>query len=100
MGDPSAAKFEIQQSREEFAALARHLETLATALSADADNAPKGITDAMRMGSGLATGGSILGKRSGGPADADPSKMPAEHVLHLILQNCTGCHAKFREKVQ
>jgi cytochrome c556 len=100
LGGPSAAKAEIEQSREEFGALARHLEMLATALSADADNAPAGITDEMRMGPGLATGGSILAKRSGVSAEADPSKIPAEHVLHLILQNCTSCHAKFREKVQ
>lgn len=99
-GGTSAAKPEIDQSREEFAALARHLEGLASGLSKAADDAPDGITDAMRMAPGPTTGGSLLGKRAGGPADTEPSKMPAEHLLHLMLQNCTSCHAKFRQKVE
>jgi cytochrome c556 len=99
-GAPSSAKVEIDQSREEFAALARHLESLAAALSLAADNAPDGITESMRMAPGMAMGSSLLGKRAGGATDADPSKMPAEHVFHLILQDCTSCHAKFREKRQ
>jgi cytochrome c556 len=99
-GGTSAAKPDIDQSREEFAALARHLDRLASSLSKAADNAPNRITEAMRMAPGPATGGSLLGKRAGGSADADPSSMPAEHVFHLILQNCTSCHAKFRQKVQ
>ncbi|RUV73202.1 MAG: cytochrome c [Mesorhizobium sp.] len=94
----SAANAKIEQSREEFAALARHLESLAAALSDAADDAPDGITEAMRMKSGMAMGSSLLGKRAGGKADADPSKMPAEHMFHLMLQDCTNCHAKFREK--
>jgi cytochrome c556 len=100
LGTPSAAKAEIDQSREEFAALARHLESLAAVLSSAADRAPDGITESMRMTPGMAMGSSLLGKRAGGAADADPSKMPAEHVFHLMLQNCTNCHAKFREKRQ
>ncbi|WP_244897098.1 cytochrome c [Mesorhizobium amorphae] len=100
-GAPSAAKVEIDQSRGEFAALARHLESLAAALSLAADNAPDGITESMRMAPGMAMGSSsLLGKRAGSATDADPSKMPAEHVFHLILQDCTNCHAKFREKRQ
>lgn len=99
LGDPSAAKAEIEQSRKEFAALARHLESLAAELSDAADNAPDGITEAMRMRPGMATGSSLLGKRAGSAAaEDDPSKMPAEHVFHLMLQDCTNCHAKFREK--
>ncbi|NGO55442.1 cytochrome c [Allomesorhizobium camelthorni] len=97
-GDPSAAKAEIDQSRAEFAALALHLETLATALSATIDDAPDGITESMRMKPGMAMGSSLLGKRVGGAAEADPAKMPAEHLFHLMLQDCTDCHAKFREK--
>jgi cytochrome c556 len=99
-GEPSAAKADIGQSREEFAALARHLESLAAALSDAADDAPDGITQAMRMKPGTAMGSSLLGKRAGGAAEDDPSKMPAEHVFHLMLQDCTNCHAKFREKRQ
>lgn len=99
-GAPSAAKAEIGQSREEFTALARHLESLAAALSSAADDAPNGIIESMRMKSGMAMGSSLLGKRAGGTAAADPSKMPAEHVFHLMLQDCTNCHARFREKRQ
>jgi cytochrome c556 len=54
----------------------------------------------MRMAPGTAMGSSLLGKRAGGAADADPSKLPAEHVFHLMRQDCTNCHAKFREKRQ
>jgi cytochrome c556 len=100
LGEPSAAKTEIEQSREEFAALARHLESFAAALSEAANDAPDGITEAMRMKPGMAMGGSLLGKRAGGAAEADPSKMPAEHIFHLMLQDCTNCHTKFREKRQ
>jgi cytochrome c556 len=100
LGDPSAAKAEIEQSREEFAMIAAHLESLAAALSDAADKAPDGITQAMRMKPGMAMGSSLLGKRAGGVAESDPSKMPAEHVFHLMLQDCTNCHAKFREKRQ
>ncbi|TIV70339.1 MAG: cytochrome c, partial [Mesorhizobium sp.] len=35
-----------------------------------------------------------------GAAEADPARMPAEHLLHLILQDCTSCHSKFRQKQQ
>ncbi|TIT85971.1 MAG: cytochrome c, partial [Mesorhizobium sp.] len=28
------------------------------------------------------------------------AKLPAEHVLHLIVQDCSSCHSKFRQKVQ
>jgi cytochrome c556 len=100
LGPPSAARAEIGHSREEFAALARPLEGLAAALSLAADRAPDGITESMRMAPGTAMGSSLFGKRAGGAADADPSKMPAEHVFHLMLQDCTNCHAKFREKRQ
>jgi cytochrome c556 len=99
-GAPSAAKAGIERSHEEFAELARHLESLAAALSDAADDAPDGITEAMRMRPGMAMGSSLLGKRAGGAAEADPSKMPAEHLFHLMLQDCTTCHAKFREKQQ
>lgn len=100
LGAPSAAKFEIDQSREEFAALARHLEGLAAALSSAADRAPNGITDSMRMAPEMTMGSSLLGKRSARAAETDPSKVPAEHLFHLMLQDCTSCHAKFRVKRQ
>lgn len=99
-GASSAAKPEIDQARPEFEALARHIGRLAEALAAKADKAPAGITADMRMGAGPPMdGGSLLGKRPGA-AQADPADMPAEHVLHLILQDCTSCHSKFRQKQQ
>ncbi|PDQ21858.1 cytochrome C [Mesorhizobium sanjuanii] len=99
LGAPSGARLEIEQARPEFEALANHMGTLAEALAAKARQAPAGITGDMRMGSGLAMGGgSLLGKRPA--AEADPPKLPAEHLLHLILQDCSSCHSKFRQKVQ
>lgn len=100
LGAASGAKPDIDLARPEFEALARHIGTLGNALAIDAERAPPSITDDMRMGPGLVMGGgSLLGKRSG-TTEADPSKLPAEHVLHLILQDCSSCHSKFRQKVQ
>lgn len=99
-GGPSNATAEIDISRAEFEALARHLEKFAFALSAAADNAPDGTTQSMRMGRGTMSGGSLLGKKRAGEAESDPSRMPAEHVFHLMLQDCSNCHAKFRERSQ
>ncbi|MER8651946.1 cytochrome c [Mesorhizobium sp. M0091] len=99
LGPPSQARLVIDQSRE-FEALANHIGALARALAAKAQSAPAVITDDMRMGTGLAMrGGSLLGKHSI-PEEADPTKLPAEHILHLILQDCSTCHSKFRQKVQ
>ncbi|MER9057128.1 cytochrome c [Mesorhizobium sp. M0213] len=100
LGAPSGAKPDIDPARAEFEELARHIGTLASALGSDAERAPPRITDDMRMGSGLAMGGgSLLGKRPS-LAEADPTKLPAEHLLHLILQDCSSCHSKFRQKVE
>ena len=100
LGAPSGAKPDIDLARPEFEALARHIGTLATALAVRAERAPPGITDDMRMGTGLVMGGgSLLGKRAGA-AEVNPSKLPAEHVLHLILQDCSSCHSKFRQRIE
>lgn len=100
LGPPSQARLEIDPARAEFEALANHIGTLAGALAAKAERAPAGITDDMRMGAGLAMGGgSLLGKRLV-PAEADPAKLPAEHILHLILQDCSSCHSKFRQRTE
>jgi cytochrome c556 len=100
LGAPSAARPEIDQERPEFEALARHIGRLAAALAAKAETAPGEITGDMRMGAGLPMdGGSLLGKRPGA-VEADPGKLPAEHLLHLILQDCSSCHSKFRQKVE
>jgi cytochrome c556 len=98
LGPPSQARLEIDQARAEFEALANHIGTLAGALAAKAERAPAAITNDMRMGAGPAMGGgSLLGKRS---TEADPAKLPAEHILHLILQDCSACHSKFRQRTE
>lgn len=100
LGAPSGAKVEIDQARPEFEALARHIGRLAAALAAKADKAPAEISGDMRMGAGLLMdGGSLLSKRPNA-TEGDPAKLPAEHLLHLILQDCSGCHSKFRRKVE
>ena len=100
LGPPSQARLQIDPARAEFEALANHIGTLADALAAKAEHAPAVITDDMRMGAGLAMGGgSLLGKRAIA-AEADPAKLPAEHILHLILQDCSACHSKFRQKAE
>ncbi|RWD65533.1 MAG: cytochrome c [Mesorhizobium sp.] len=100
LGAPSGAKPEIDQARPEFEALASHIGRLAEALAAKAEEAPAAIGDDMRMGTGLPMdGGSLLGKRPNAAA-ADPARMPAEHLLHLILQDCASCHSKFRQRQQ
>lgn len=97
LGAPSAARPEIDDARPEFEALARHIGRLADALANKAGKAPDGITADMRMTEPPMDGGSLLGKRPGA-AEADPEKMPEEHLLHLILQDCASCHSKFRQK--
>lgn len=98
LGSPSGAKLEIDQARPEFDALAAHIASLADVLAADAARAPNDITADMRMGPGMVMGGgSLLGKRPGA-VEIAPAKLPAEHVLHLILQDCSSCHSKFRQQ--
>ena len=99
LGAPSSASPEIDDARPEFEALARHVGRLADALGAKAKTAPAEITADMRMVGPPMDGGSLLGKRQGA-VEADPATMPAEHLLHLILQDCASCHAKFRRKVE
>lgn len=102
LGPPSAAKSEIELSRDEFDALARKVADFAAVVSASADKAPDGITQDMRMGASVpTTGSSLLGKRKTGQGEEeDISKIPAEHAFHLMMQECSACHTKFREKVQ
>ncbi|WP_246684705.1 cytochrome c [Mesorhizobium sp. B2-7-1] len=90
LGAPSGARLEIDEARPEFEALARHIGRLADALADKAGNAPPEITADMRMTGPPMDGGSLLGKRPGA-AEADLAKMPAERLLHLILQDCASC---------
>lgn len=100
LGAPSGAKAEIDQARPEFEALASHIGGLADALATRAEDAPAQITGDMRMGAMTSMdGGSLLGKRLKA-TQADPARLPAEHLLHLILQDCSSCHSKFRQKVK
>lgn len=100
LGAPSGGKAAIDQARPEFEALARHIGGLASALAAKAERAPAEITEGMRMGAMLPMdGGSLLGKRPNA-VQPDPATLPAEHLLHLILQDCSSCHSKFRQKVE
>lgn len=99
LGAPSGARPEIDEARPEFEALARHIGRLADALGAKAKAAPAEITADMRMVGPPMDGGSLLGKRLGA-VEADPAAMPAEHLLHLILQDCANCHSKFRRRVE
>jgi cytochrome c556 len=100
LGGTSGATAEIEGSRAEFEELARHLHEFASTLSEATKAAPDGVTEDMRMAHGNLMGSSLLGSRARGADESDPSQIPAEHVFHLMLQDCTGCHAKFREKVQ
>lgn len=98
LGLPSAAKPEIDTSRDEFEALARHIDQLAGALSEQANAAPTdGIPDSMRMRPGMSMGGNSLLRKSS--KDIDPSSLPAEHLLHMIMQDCTSCHSRFRQRI-
>jgi len=97
LGPPSQARAEIATKPEEFAAIAGHLLKFALALSAAADKAPGQITPSMRMGTDTGGGAvSLLGRRA--RMNNDPRAMPAEHVFHMMLQDCTSCHALYREK--
>ncbi|TCD12389.1 cytochrome c [Oricola cellulosilytica] len=97
LGPPSAAKADIATDREAFDRIADRLEELATALSAAADAAPNVLSDEMRMSNQPMLGGSLLGARMK-KADEDPADLPAEHVFHLVLDTCTSCHSKYRQK--
>ncbi|MER9653397.1 cytochrome c [Mesorhizobium sp. M0152] len=100
LGPPSGAKAEIEQARPEFEALASHIDKLAGALAVKAEAAPAQITGDMRMGAKAPMdGGSLLGKRLRA-TQADPAGLPAEHLLHLILQDCSSCHSKFRQQIK
>ncbi|MGE3830814.1 MAG: cytochrome c [Parvibaculaceae bacterium] len=95
LGAPSRAKAAIAQDSNEFAALATHLQDVAAAFEQAAAAGPTNITAAMRMGSGGAMDNPLLGKRQSA-AQPDLSKVPMEHLLHLMMADCGSCHARFR----
>ncbi len=73
--------------------------TRATDFENDARGCKARMHDAFNVAEGLRAALAAERERAG-KAEADPSTMPAEHVFHLMLQDCASCHAKFREKVQ
>jgi cytochrome c556 len=96
VGEGSQAMPDIFTHWSEFTGMSEQLELLAAALSAAADRAPNGITDDMRMKGAMAAGGSLLGSRAKALTQAEIAAMPAEHVFHMMAEQCTSCHAKFR----
>jgi len=95
-GEGSEATPEIFADWDEFTLLSDQLGLLAAALSSAADRSPKEIGGDMRMRAGMAMGGSLLGGRAKPLTEREISAFPAEHVFHLMLEQCTTCHAKFR----
>ncbi|VTZ59830.1 hypothetical protein EMEDMD4_1280017 [Sinorhizobium medicae] len=91
----SKASASIEADRPTFDKLAAELGAYASALSVAADRNPAVLAPDMRMEGGDVMMGGPLAKRKAAP---DPMKMPAEHALHMMLQTCTSCHAKFRVK--
>ena len=83
----------IRADRPSFDAFARHLETYAAQIGAEALNA-KEIPSGMRMKASEASeGGPFANPSKEAP---DLSSYTSEHAFHMMLQTCTACHAKFR----
>lgn len=95
LGAPSRAKAEIARESKEFAALAAHLQDAAGAFARAAAAGPTSITAAMRMGPRGAMDNPLLGKRRSA-VQPDLSEVPMEHLLHLMMADCSSCHARFR----
>ena len=45
---------------------------------------------------GYCLGGTLLASRAKPLTETEISSLPAEHVFHLMIEQCTACHAKFR----
>jgi cytochrome c556 len=91
----SKASASIESERQQFDKLALDLGIFAAALSVAADRNPDELGPGMRMRAGDAVaGGGPLAKKIDAARDA--TSMSPEHALHLMLQTCTSCHAKFR----
>lgn len=92
----SKASASIEADRDQFDKLAAVLGAYASALSTAADRNPDVLSPQMRMQDGDAMMGGPLARKAD-PAP-DVTSIPAEHVFHLMLQTCTSCHAKFRNR--
>jgi cytochrome c556 len=96
IGQGSQARPEIFSDWAEFAERADQLQLLAAALVTAADRAPNGISEDMRMKGAMTTGGTLLASRTKPLTEQEIAGLPAEHVFHLMAEQCTACHAKFR----
>jgi cytochrome c556 len=96
IGEDSRAKPEISQHWPEFALHADQLALLADGLAKAADRSPHEIGSDMRMKTGMPMAGSLLASRAKPLTETEISSLPAEHVFHLMMEQCTACHAKFR----
>jgi cytochrome c556 len=95
-GEGSRAKPEIFAEWPQFGLHADQLALLADGLAKAADRSPHEIGDDMRMKTGMPMGGTLLASRAKPLTQTEISWLPAEHVFHLMIEQCTGCHAKFR----
>jgi cytochrome c556 len=95
-GDGSQAKPEIFAAWPEFSSRADQLKMLANGLAEAAARSPQRIGADMRMKTGMPMGGSLFASRTKPLTETEISSLPAEHLLHLMIEQCTGCHAKFR----
>jgi cytochrome c556 len=96
IGEGSRAKPEIFAEWPEFTQRTDQLALLADGLSKAAGRSPHAIGSDMRMTTGMPMGGSLLASRAKPLTETEISSLPAEHVFHLMIEQCTGCHAKFR----
>jgi cytochrome c556 len=96
IGGGSRAKPEIFAEWPQFALHADQLALLADGLARAAERSPREIGSDMRMKAGMPMGGSLLASRATPLTETEISSLPAEHVFHLMIEQCTACHAKFR----
>ena len=96
IGEGSRAKPEIFADWPQFALHADQLAMLADGLAKAADRSPREIGSDMRMKTGMPMGGTLLASRAKPLTETEISSLPAEHVFHLMIEQCTACHAKFR----
>jgi cytochrome c556 len=92
----SRAKPEIFTEWSQFALRADQLALLADGLAKAADRSPHEIGRDMRMKTAMPMGGTLLASRVKPLTETEISSLPAEHVFHLMIEQCTACHAKFR----
>jgi cytochrome c556 len=96
IGGGSLAKPEIFAESPDFGRRADQLALLAAALARSAERSPERIGDHMRTKKGTPMLGGLLASREKPLTETEISSLPAEHVFHLMIEQCTACHARFR----